>query len=154
MKARRNLPDCDIARCVICRLSERVLDMKKRIFAAIAASVLLCGVLSAPASASGYKKGDVNMDGEITVEDAQLALIEYTEYLVAGKKHTLTDAQLELANVDEKSFTTSEKIGSRTSPVDVIDAWAILFYYTEGLANEAVKNRDIVDFLKENFPNF
>ena len=126
--------------------------MKKKMLAALAASVMLCGVLSAPASAAGYKKGDVNMDGKITALDAQLALIDYTEYLVAGMDHTLTEEQLELADVNEKSYTTSEAFGSRTSPVNVIDSMGILYYYTASIADESVKERDIVDYLKENLP--
>ena len=127
--------------------------MKKKLLAAIAASALLCGVLSAPASAAGYKKGDVNMDGEITVEDAQLALKDYTEYLVAGNEHYLTDEQLELADINEKGEETTEKTGTRYSPVTAVDAQGILFYYTDGLADASVKERDIVDYLREKYPH-
>ena len=73
----------------------------KKIFAELAASLMLCGVLTAPAAAeTTYKKGDVNMDGEVSVEDVMMALIDYTDYLVERKVHTLTEEQMALADVD------------------------------------------------------
>ena len=55
--------------------------MKQKIFAALAASVMLCGVLTAPVSAdSAYKKGDVNMDGVVDGFDAMLVLRDHVNY--------------------------------------------------------------------------
>jgi hypothetical protein len=49
--------------------------MKKKLFAALAAALLLGSTMAAPVyAAETYKKGDVNMDGEITVADAQMIL--------------------------------------------------------------------------------
>lgn len=123
--------------------------MKKKIFAALAASLMLCGVLTAPAAAeTTYKKGDVNMDGEVSVEDVMMALIDYTDYLVARKVHTLTEEQMALADVDGLSSTYR----SRTTSVTVEDAHIILVYYTECLADSQLKNTDIVDWAKVEFP--
>lgn len=124
--------------------------MKKRIFAALAASVMLCGVLAAPAAAeTTYKKGDVNMDGEIGPDDVQLALIDYTEYLVARKVHTLTDEQIELADVDGLSCTYR----GRTTRITVEDAHAILVYYTECVADAKLKDTDIQTWFAAKYPN-
>lgn len=118
--------------------------MKKRIFAALAASVMLCGVLAAPAAAeTTYKKGDVNMDGEIGPDDVQLALIDYTEYLVALKEHTLTDEQIELADIDGESGENRWNEYYHVSKVTIIDVQAILMYYTECLADSKLKETDI-----------
>lgn len=117
--------------------------MKKRIFAALAASVMLCGVLTAPAAAeTTYKKGDVNMDGEIGPDDAQLALIDYVEYLVAYHAHTLTDEQIELADIDGESQIAKKDV-SRESKLTLCDAQGILMYYTECLADSKLKDTDI-----------
>lgn len=124
--------------------------MKKKLLAAIAASALLCGVLSAPVSAAEYKKGDINMDGEITVEDAQLAAKDYVEYLLAGNSHILTDEQLILGNVDG----VVDEFDTRKNPVSVSDAQIILCYYTDCLANSSISKLDITDYVKEYYPNF
>ncbi len=111
-----------------------------KLFAALVAAATLCGAMTAPVSAApAYQKGDINMDGEVGPEDAMLALIEYTEYLIAHKPHTLTDEQLELADVD------GEALGfwNRTSPVTCLDASYILIFYTEGVANSKLIGTDI-----------
>ena len=124
--------------------------MKKRFFAALAASVMLCGVLTAPAAAeTKYKKGDVNMDGEVSVEDVMLALTDYTDYLLAYKPHVLTEEQIELADVNGKSG--SERRG-RESKVTVEDAHAILAYYTACVADAKLKDTDIVTWLRSTHP--
>lgn len=123
--------------------------MKKKIFAALAASVMLCGVLTAPASAEAkYKKGDVNMDGEISSDDAILALTEYTYYLVSGKHHYLTVEQIELADVDGKTETAR----SRTSKVSLDDCICILQYYTDCIADAELKETDILVWIQSRHP--
>ena len=62
--------------------------------------------------------GDVNLDNEITVEDAQIALISYTEQF-AGNEIDLTEDQLKAADVNLDGSLTVE------------DAQYILIYYTE-----------------------
>ena len=63
-------------------------------------------------------RGDVNLDNEITVEDAQIALISYTEKF-AGNEIDLTEDQLKAADVNLDGSLTVE------------DAQYILIYYTE-----------------------
>ncbi len=62
--------------------------------------------------------GDVNGDGEISVEDAQRTLKAYTER-TAGKDNGLTDAQIKAADINGNG------------EVSVDDAQLILKYYTE-----------------------
>ena len=125
--------------------------MKKKIFAALAASVMLCGVLTAPAAAEAkYKKGVVNMDGEIDSADVILALIDYTEYFAAMKEHTLTEEQLELADVDGLACACYD----RTTRVTVDDCMYILMYYAECVADAKLKDTDIVTWLRSNHPNW
>ncbi len=128
--------------------------MKKRIFAALAASVMLCGVLTAPAAAeTTYKKGDVNMDGEIGPDDSQLVLKEYCTYVVAAiDKHVLSAEQLELANVTGVSREIPD-YPERHSDISVEDAQTILMYYTECLAKSSLKETDIMVWGKEKYPN-
>ena len=126
--------------------------MKKKFFAALAASVMLCGMLTAPAAAeTTYKKGDVNMDGEVSVDDVMLVLTDYVDYLLAYKPHVLTEEQIELADVNGKS--KSERRG-RESKVTVEDAQAILVYYTECVADAKLKDTDIVTWLRSTHPEW
>ena len=62
------------------------------------------------------QRGDCNLDGAVSVDDAQTALIAYTE-TVAGREDGLSDAQRRTGDVNEN--------GS----VDVDDALFILKYY-------------------------
>ena len=93
--------------------------MKKKLFAALAAALMLGSTMAAPVSAAEtYKKGDVNMDGEITVADAQMILTEYVYAYLSGNEATFTAEQAELAAVlntkyinrfgDEFSFSASD----------------------------------------------
>lgn len=124
--------------------------MKKRFFAALAASMLLGGVMTAPAAAADYKKGDVNMDGEVSFDDAQLALIDYIEYVVAGKTHSLSDEQQELANVDGVADTWNDRsLGERESKVSIVDAVYLLQYATECTADSQLKDKDIQTWIDE-----
>ena len=106
----------------------------------MAAAMLLGSALTVPATAApAYKKGDINMDGEIGPEDASLALVEYVEYYLAGKPHTLTDEQLALADVDSVSSVRD----NWSSGVNLLDANYILIYYTECVADPKLKETDI-----------
>ena len=106
--------------------------MKKKLFAAIAAGAMLCGMLTAPVSAAEtYQKGDVNMDGIVDAKDAQLALEDYVE-LITGNKGFLTEEQRNLGNVNgETRISTLPPIPSVELAVDIQDAQLLLFYYTE-----------------------
>ena len=103
--------------------------MKKKLFAAIAAGAMLCGMLTAPVSAAEtYQKGDVNMDGVIDVEDAQLVLQEFT-WAMVGIDYGLTNEQLELASIVGK--TTKIYRSEKEIPIGLLDANVILLYYLE-----------------------
>ena len=99
--------------------------MKKKLFAAIAAGAMLCGMLTAPVSAAEtYKKGDVNMDGIVDVQDAQRVLIAYLEFL-SGNGCTFTPEQIELCTICNN--LTTDPCGN-TVAFDVEDAQVILIY--------------------------
>ena len=77
-------------------------------------------------------KGDFNDDNTISVEDAQLALINYTE-LFAGNDPDLTPRQLNAADVNKDGKLTVE------------DAQYILQYYTEtAVAGKSITWRNVI----------
>ena len=122
--------------------------MKKKFFAALSAAVLLFGALTAPAAAeTKYRKGDVNRDGEVSVEDAQLALKDYVEYLLGLNDHILDDEQQELADVTDIDNGDPEKRYGRISKVTLDDAVYILQYYTACLSDENLKDTDILTWI-------
>lgn len=97
----------------------------KKIIAAVSSFVLLCGAFVMPVSAAeapNFKKGDVDMNGEVTAIDAQLVLISYLNFVMNGN-HTLLDEQLVLADVYENKPVNSD--GNETS-VTASDAQFIL----------------------------
>ena len=103
--------------------------MKKKLFAALAAMMLLGTAMAAPVSAEEtYRKGDVNMDGEITAEDAQLVLWEYTAAML-GLGCSLTEEQLELASIS--GSTVKDYKTKKILPFSCYDAQVILHYYLE-----------------------
>ena len=117
--------------------------MKKKILAAVSAAVLLCGAMCVPAAAdTAYKKGDVNRDGEIAVDDAQLAMQDYVAYHVAKKAHILDDEQLTLADVTDPD-------GGQASQVTIEDCMLILKYYTACVAEPELKGTDLVTWISE-----
>lgn len=119
--------------------------MKKKLFAALAAALLLGGTMAAPVSAAEtYKKGDVNMDGVIGLEDAMLVLQEYTAVVVAHLPHDLTDEQLQLARVHPEIKRT---LSSDEHLLD--DAWTILMYYTASITDSAVLEQDIDSWIAD-----
>ena len=65
-----------------------------------------------------FVRGDVNSDGEVSVDDAQLTLKAYTERM-AGNDMKLTDEQFKAADVDGNG------------EISVEDAQWLLKYYTE-----------------------
>ena len=67
--------------------------------------------------------GDVDCNGEVAIEDAQLALMEYT-VLLAHKDSVLTPTEQKIADVNGDGAVTID------------DAQAILQYYTEMLAQK------------------
>lgn len=97
-------------------------NITKRTVSLISAILLCAGsTVSAFAEAgqNPYLRGDINRDGAVTVEDAQLALIAYTNTVAdkpTGFKHPV---QMEAANV------------LRDSAFDIVDVQCILKYYVE-----------------------
>lgn len=123
--------------------------MKKKLFAAITAGAMLCGMLTIPVSAAeSYQKGDVNMDGIVDVKDAQLALEDYVEGL-CGRRSELTDEQRNLGNVTGKTDIIIMPVSQTEFElvIDIIDAQLILRYYTEYLLDESLT---MDDYLKAN----
>ena len=87
--------------------------------------VTVNGTVSAEAAvppAAKPLKGDVNLDAEVSVEDAQLALKAYTERL-AGKNTGLTDDQLRNGDVTGDGILSVE------------DAQYILIYYVKNVVS-------------------
>ena len=70
------------------------------------------------------KLGDVNQDDTVSVEDAQLTLIEYIDFM-AGMKSTLTEEQVLLADIN------ADKV------ISVEDAQYILIYYVSNTLSGA-----------------
>ena len=61
-----------------------------------------------------YKVGDVNQDGEVTVDDASLILTEYAKKS-AGLEETFTEEQKNLADMNGKLFkTNADKVDAAT----------------------------------------
>lgn len=121
--------------------------MKKKLFAAIAAGAMLCGMLTAPVSAAEtYQKGDINMDGIVDVKDVQLALEDYVE-LIVGNKGFLTEEQRNLGNVNGETQISTIRVSQKEYKlvVDIQDIQLILFYYTEHLTDESVTLDMILD---------
>ena len=115
--------------------------MKKNILAALSAAILLCGAMNVPAAAeTAYKKGDVNRDGEISVDDAQLAMQDYVAYHVAKKAHILNDEQLALADVADPD-------GGAASQVTLEDCMLILKYYAACVAEPELKGTDLTTWI-------
>jgi hypothetical protein len=120
----------------------RVIFMKKMI-AVLSAAVLCCGALTAPVfaeeePAKEYMLGDIDEDGEVTVDDAQLVLLSLVHSLVRNPIE-LTDEQVERSHVlglEEEGY------------LYITDAQAILMYSVNKLAGYTDEE------LKDYFANF
>ena len=83
----------------------------KKLLSVLAAAVLCCTALGTPVLAAEtdepvYQFGDVNMDGKIDCCDALLALQYYVNCMAMNDfPVTLTEQQIQLANVDKESYT-------------------------------------------------
>ena len=120
--------------------------MKKKLFAVLAAGTMLCGMLTAPVSAAEtkYQTGDVNMNGAVDIEDAQLTLREYVMLVLT--RHTegvLTPEQRELALVIPQKYWEQEKYITDDNTSLLLCAQTILSYYTVGLADSSVRETDL-----------
>ena len=72
----------------------------------------------ADAAPASYLRGDIDFNGKVEIEDAQIALKAYTN-LVSQKPSGLRDPAFQAANV------------VRNGELDVTDAQCILKYYTD-----------------------
>ena len=126
--------------------------MKTKFFAALTAAALLCGAMTAPASAEQkYQIGDVNMDGEVSVEDPYLVLIEYVDYCVGcAMEHVLTPEQLALADVDGLSRMTS---WGEPCSVTLEDAHCLFRFYVYTVSDPDQKGTDVRAWVRANYPN-
>ena len=101
----------------------------KKMIAVLSAAVLCCGALTAPVfaeeePAKEYMLGDVDEDGDVTVEDAQLVALSFCRALCMLPVE-LTDEQIERSHVLGR-----EEEGH----VYLTDAQAILMYSVNRLA--------------------
>ena len=120
--------------------------MKKKLFAAIAAGTMLCGMLTAPVSAAetNYHMGDVNMDGVVDLADTQEALQFWCTSL-ACKKGKLTPEQQALGNVDGEITTIEWARGRIDTPISVVDAQILLIYYTRHMSRPDLTLEDVLN---------
>lgn len=123
--------------------------MKKKCLSAFtAAMVLACSLLS-PVSAeeASYLMGDVNLDGAVTVEDAQLVLRDYTEVFCLNSG-ILTDVQRQIANVDGETHMMTPMPKAPEFQVemtsDILDAAFILHYYVAAMLDASASWEDVL----------
>ena len=110
----------------------------KKMLAILAAAAMLCGMTTVSA-AETYQKGDVNMDGKITVEDAQLVL-EDAFYYYMGLGTSFSQEQASLATI---SGVTTKGLGeSEALPYSICDAQIILIYTVECLSDPTLLPSD------------
>lgn len=123
--------------------------MKKKLFAALSAALLLGSTAVSPVSAAEtYKKGDVNMDGKVDVEDAQLVLIESVNHICAGRDPEFTQEQEELAGVLEQTYPFPFSFREST-PYSLADAQCILMYYSAKISGYDWEPEDFYRQFKE-----
>ncbi len=123
--------------------------MKKKLFAALSAALLLGSTAVSPVSAAEtYKKGDVNMDGEITVADAQLVLIESVSHICAGRDPEFTQEQEELAGVLEQTYPFPFSFREST-PYSLADAQCILLFCVAKISGYNLEPEDFYRDVKE-----
>lgn len=87
-----------------------------------------------------YQLGDVNMDGRVDVNDAQLLLWEYNAVVIEGGESTLTADQIRLGDVtdewDPHTDEFSTLIVETDYPISMADVDLILLYYSQCTAAE------------------
>ena len=99
--------------------------MKKKIIAALCAAIMaVCGLCAPVSAESTYKKGDVNMDGKVDVDDAQLILQEYCCAGVVAMPLSFTEEQMELAAITGRG--TKIPRDNVDLPFSVADAQTVL----------------------------
>ena len=135
----------------------------KKLLTALTAAVMLGTLLTAPVSAeeTAYKMGDVNMDGFIGADDAQLVLADFLCFLVLRPEdRTLTDEQVALGNVDLHTIH-SEGFDGNGDPFSIdmelsaSDAQLIQLCYLEtAVVNPDMEQPDVVTWVRDNMPDY
>ena len=69
-----------------------------------------------------YEKGDVNLDGEVNVKDANLIMTEYNLYTLISACHILDENQRSLADLDKRV------LDKKGDPIDICDTIMVLIY--------------------------
>ena len=137
---------------------------KTKLFAVLSAAMLGCCAMGGTAFAevaepvdySQYQLGDINLDGEVDVDDAQYAQTIFTQMLACHDviaKGWYTEEQIALGNVDGKYSDTCD---GWLLPVDCDDVQLILRYYTDKLAQkigQQAAEEYIVEKMLETFNN-
>ena len=78
--------------------------------------------------------------------------------MLCGMEHYLTEDQIELADILPDTFTevvTDTQTGTtqeRVSRITARDTIMLLKYYTYAMVDEELKEKDIVDWIKEDNP--
>ncbi|MBQ6042232.1 MAG: hypothetical protein IJL32_15840 [Oscillospiraceae bacterium] len=134
--------------------------MKKKVFAALCAGAMLCGMVSMPVSAweTKYTKGDINMDGKIDGKDIMAGLKEFTYYYCGGMEHYLTEEQIERGDIlpdsKTKMFVDCPEDNPReiTTRITLIDVHLLQKYYTYAMVDPELREKDIVEWVKESNP--
>ena len=117
---------------------------KTKLLAALSAAMLGCCAMGGTAFAeetepvdySKYQMGDINLDGEVDIDDAQIALRLYTEYLVGRTveesclRNGITAEQAKLGDIVSYKGTDLSN--------DLSDAFYILSYYADNLSRKNV----------------
>lgn len=89
-----------------------------------------------PLTISVYMRGDANCDGKVEIEDAQAALVLYTEQKVTGLELSNED----LAGILKTKSIAAGKLGadaSQDGSIDVTDPQGILDYYVRAMIGSA-----------------
>jgi len=115
---------------------------KTKLLAVLSAAMLGCCAMGGAAFAeetepvdySKYQMGDINLNGEVDIDDAQIALRLYTEYLVGRTaeesylRNGITAEQAKLGDIVSYKGTDLSN--------DLSDAFYILSYYADNLSRK------------------
>ena len=134
----------------------------KKLLTTLTAAVMLGTLLTAPVSAEEtYKMGDVNMDGFIGADDAQLVLMDYLNYyiMLIPNSRRLTEEQVKLGNIDQRTDAEDFQSWDGTiryheTEISGTDAQLILSCYLEtALVNPDAEQPDALTWARENRPH-
>ena len=90
-----------------------------------------------------YEKGDVNLDGEVDVKDANLIITEYNLYTLLNYAHLLDENQRQFANLEDRPEKNGDKITS-------LDANVVLRYRNYRLVGNDVTMDEFLEIWMNN----